>query len=98
METFDLKLEMGSPSKVFMRRGQWSAQGYGMGFVEELANQMRAGIGPALGTAVSSSQSISIGQMYVDSRLAQREHDLWERRQNKIAQRTMLSALERFGR
>jgi len=93
LKEFDLQLEIKSPSRVFMRRGELSAQGYGLGFVSEMTAQMRQqAILPA--TLFNSGTSYNMGQVEFHGTLTATEKRLLFGSVEDHTQRELLRALK----
>jgi len=95
LKQFDLELKIGSPSKVFMERGVMSAQGYGLGFASQMANEVRGQVlGSLGGLGGGGGQNISVGRMEFHGRFSQAEMNYFDQRQDAIAQKTLLKTLK----
>ena len=94
------KIKAHSPSLVFATQvGRPMAEGIGLGFNQALNDQvkqaMTIGIEGLTLAGASQAQSISVGQLVVDSRLSQQERNYWDDRAERIAERSTLRWLKK---
>jgi predicted DNA-binding ribbon-helix-helix protein len=92
LETFDLKLEMGSPSKVFMERGRMAAAGFALGFdqaLSRMAAPAMAGAAASGGFGGGTSNRYSVGTIQVNNPLTQGERNWIRRNQERTVERTL---------
>jgi len=79
--------------------GRPMGEGIGLGLQESMREQVQQifqlGVQGMTLAGAQASQSISVGQLVVDSRLSQRERDYWDERSERIAEKSTMRWLKR---